>query len=434
MTSAILKKVLIVTYYWPPAGGPGVQRVLKFAKYLPEFGWQPIILTVKNGEFPAIDETLKKEIPEDCIVYQTNSWEPNAFYKNFIGLDKNSTIPVAVLSSQKDNWKKRLSAWIRLNFFIPDAKIGWIPFAVREGKKIIREHQPDVIFSSSPPPTVHLIARKLAKWSGIKWVADFRDPWTKIHYYSDKRSNIASRFDRRKEKTVVSSVDGLTVASRQFVRLISADQKNNVSVITNGYDESDLVVKNPTRNKAFTLVHIGGINQHRFYPAFFNDLNKLISRNIIPEDRIKLRFLGKIEPGLREQIVQSIAPFQNIEFSGYVTHHEAVQAMYSGDLLLLFLENISDYSGHIPGKLFEYLATGNYVLGIGDPTGDAAEILADTNCGKVYSENTDFGPLLSDLYKRWTNSALRRSKEAKIGRFSRYELTRSLVTIFNQVQ
>ena len=163
-----MKKVLIITYYWPPSGGPGVQRVLKFAKYLPQFGWQPIILTVKNGEYPAIDETLEKDIPPECIVYKTNSWEPTNLYKKFAVMKKDEKIPVAVLSENNVSWKKKIANWIRLNLFIPDAKIGWIPFAVRKGKEIIKEHQPDVIFSSSPPHSLQFIAKKLAKWSGLK--------------------------------------------------------------------------------------------------------------------------------------------------------------------------------------------------------------------------------------------------------------------------
>src|SRR6056297_643237 len=153
-----MKKVLIITYYWPPSGGPGVQRVLKFAKYLPEFGWQPIILTVKNGEYPAHDESLRKDIPESCKVYKTPALEPFSLYKKFTGMAEDERIPTAALTEKKTNWKKKVAHWIRLNLFIPDAKIGWIPYAVKAGKHIIQKENPDTIFSSSPPPTVNLIA------------------------------------------------------------------------------------------------------------------------------------------------------------------------------------------------------------------------------------------------------------------------------------
>jgi hypothetical protein len=181
-----MKKVLIITYYWPPAGGPGVQRILKFAKYLPDFGWQPLVLTVSKGEYPALDKSLYKEIPQEAEVFKTKSFEPNLLYKKFVGLDQDASIPISVLSEEKSSLKKSLAHWIRINFFIPDAKIGWQPFAITEGKRIIENHQPDIIFSSSPPPTVHLIARRLKKYARLKWVADFRDPWTDIHYYENQ--------------------------------------------------------------------------------------------------------------------------------------------------------------------------------------------------------------------------------------------------------
>ncbi|MDA3871426.1 MAG: glycosyl transferase family 1, partial [Candidatus Marinimicrobia bacterium] len=171
-----MKKVLIITYYWPPAGGPGVQRVLKFAKYLPQFGWQPIILTVKNGEYSAIDESLIKEIPKECIVYKTKTFEPYNLYKKFVGKKKDEKLPTYILNTNKnDNLNNKIAKWIRANLFIPDARIGWISHIVREGMKIIEKENPDIIFSSSPPHSLQIGAKKLAKKSGLKWVADFRD-------------------------------------------------------------------------------------------------------------------------------------------------------------------------------------------------------------------------------------------------------------------
>jgi hypothetical protein len=193
-----MKKVLIITYYWPPAGGPGVQRVLKFVKYLPELGWQPLVLTVKKGEYPAIDETLAKNIPPECKVFKTNIFEPSDLYKRFLGMDDKAKIPTAVLADNNPGLKKQIANLIRLNFFIPDAKIGWKKFAVEEGLKIIETEKPDLIFSSSPPPTVHLIAKKLAAKTNLKWVADFRDPWTDIHYYEKQpRLFFAKYLDRK---------------------------------------------------------------------------------------------------------------------------------------------------------------------------------------------------------------------------------------------
>ena len=432
MSTTPLKKVLIITYYWPPAGGPGVQRVLKFAKYLPEFGWQPIILTVKNGEYPAIDLSLQKEIPANCKVYNTFSLEPNFVYKKFTGMEQSDKIPVAVLSNQKGRWKKRLTGFIRLNFFIPDAKIGWKPFAVKTGKHIINELMPDLIFSSSPPPTVHLIAHKLAKWSGIKWVADFRDPWTKIHYYKDNRLSLVERLDQRLEKKVVNSSNWITAASNQFISVIGASDKENTTVITNGFDETDIEYKkNSTRQ--FKIVHVGNINKNRFYPELFQAVAKLLQSGVLTIDNCRICFIGKVEKSIQTEIVEVLKPFDIAEFFGYMTHSEAVQAMYSGDVLLLLLENISDYGGHIPGKLFEYLVTGNYILGIGDPKGDASAILHESGCGTMYPAHSDFKAVISDLFEKWSDGRLELNYIRGIQKYSRYELTRELVSVFEKV-
>ena len=427
-----MKKVLIITYYWPPAGGPGVQRVLKFAKYLPEFGWQPIILTVKNGEYPAIDETLSGDIPDECIVYKTKILEPAGVYKSFTGMAKDEKIPVAVLSNQKSNCKKRLSGFIRLNFFIPDAKIGWIPFALRQGKKIIKEHRPDLILSSSPPPTVHLIARKLARWSGLKWVADFRDPWTKIHYYQGQRSAFARWLDGRKEKTVVNSADWLTAASQQFISLIGAKNRPNATTITNGFDQRDVKFGKHV-NQKFTIVHIGGVNKNRFYPAFYRGIRNLLERGLLSSENFVLRFAGKIELSVQNEIADILKPYDITQYLGYVPHDQAVKEMHSGDLLLLFLENVSDYAGHIPGKLFEYMATGNTILGIGDESGETAAILRETDCGRVVGPAEDFSTIIGELFTRWQNCALAPREPRELAKYSRYELTRRLVSVFERV-
>ena len=203
-----MKKVLVVTYYWPPSGGPGVQRVLKFAKYLPAHGWEPIILTVKNGEYPSIDPSLAGDIPAGCSVHRSISFEPGGLYRPFVGLRSGEPIPVATLAVRDISWRQRWANWIRLNLFIPDAKIGWVPSALKAGRRIIRTTKPDLIFSSSPPQTVQLIAEKLARASGLPWVADYRDPWTRIfHYATSRRSAWARRYDRRLEERIVPAAD-----------------------------------------------------------------------------------------------------------------------------------------------------------------------------------------------------------------------------------
>ena len=197
-----MKKVLIITYYWPPAGGAGVQRALKFVKYLPQFGWEPIVLTVENPDSPTEDLSLLEDIPKECKVYKTKSLEPFEVYKKFTGRKSNEKIPGDILlKSDNVSLKDKLAKWVRVNLFIPDAKIGWKKYAVKKGSEIIRTENIDLIFTTSPPQTVALIGRKLAKLTGVKWIADFRDPWMEIVYYQNlNRSKITKAIDTSLEK------------------------------------------------------------------------------------------------------------------------------------------------------------------------------------------------------------------------------------------
>jgi len=428
-----MKKVLIITYYWPPAGGPGVQRVLKFAKYLPEFGWQPIILTVQNGEYPAYDESLFSDIPNECKVYKTPAIEPFALYKKFTGMSADEAIPVATLTEKKTNWKKKLAHWIRLNLFIPDAKIGWIPYAVRAGKHIIRNEKPDIIFSSSPPPTVHLIARSLARWSRIKWVADFRDPWTKIHYYHKNRNELSKLIDRTHELKTITSCSMKTFVSTEFSKLLALNRKNKSLIIPNGYDENEL---KPIHAKTdyFNIVHVGGINRSRYYHIFFQSIQNLINKNVLDRKRIQLIFIGKVEDSVAADIRIECSGLQQIQLTGYVPHIEALDYMYRANILILFLENVDNYEGHVPGKLFEYIAAGNFILGIG-PQGDAAHILKETSSGKMFEQNDQKGieKELATQYENWGNGIKPQIDTEFIKKYSRKALTGQLAEAFNSL-
>ena len=428
-----MKKVLIITYYWPPAGGPGVQRVLKFAKYLPEFGWQPIILTVQNGEYPAHDESLFSDIPNECIVYKTPAIEPFSLYKKFTGMDADEAIPVATLTEKKKSWKKKLAHWIRLNLFIPDAKIGWIPYAVKAGKHIIRNEKPDIIFSSSPPPTVHLIAKSLARWSRIKWMADFRDPWTEIHYYHQIRSKLSRNLDCFLEQSILSSCVKATCVSKEFSKILSENDNSKFVIIPNGYDGIELHVQKHQTN-FFDIIHVGGINRSRYYPAFFRSIANL-TQSKFDNKKIRLLFIGKIEHSIKEDIIRDCAGLSKVEFLGYLPHHQATKYMCQASILLIFLEDVDNYEGHIPGKLFEYLVTGNYILGIGSEKGEAAEILSKTKAGRIFNKDDQYkiDDAIITQYKNWEKGVKHHSDYEHIKQFSRRTLTEKLVETFTHL-
>jgi glycosyltransferase involved in cell wall biosynthesis len=429
------KKVLIITYYWPPAGGPGVQRVLKFAKYLPEFGWQPIILTVKHGEYPAIDETLSAEIPSDCIVYKTVSLEPTSIYKTFLGLNRNQPLPTAVLSQAGGSWKKRLAHWIRLNLFIPDAKIGWLPLAVKHGKKIIRQYQPDIIFSSSPPPTVNLIAQRLAKWSGLKWVADFRDPWTDIYYLDLAAKNaIVKKIEKRLEKAVLNAADQVTTVSEdlafQFKQGIKNQQK--FSIIPNGYDEEDFVnIKREIQRDKFIIAYSGKMTIQQNPKNLWKALQKLTETMPAFAKDFRFHLIGKMSP----EILADIKENNLLNFlidKGYMAHRDALQSLASAAILLLVIPRSRSNKGILTGKLFEYLALQRFILNIGPKDGDAAKIIRNAKCGNTYDFEDELQDVILQLYNNWQANISFEPDKQSINCFTRRNIAKELAGIFNK--
>lgn len=428
-----MKKVLIITYYWPPAGGPGVQRVLKFAKYLPEFGWKPIILNVKKGEYPAIDETMAEDIPECCKVYKTNSIEPNFLYKKFTGMKLDEKIPVAVLAEKNQNWKKKVSNWIRINLFIPDAKIGWIPFGVKAGKKIIIKEKPDIIFSSSPPPTVHLIANKLAKWSGIKWVADFRDPWTDIYHYNKiKINSISKNYDKHLENNILHTCKKIIVVNDNFFQDFKNQEK--MSIIPNGYDSSDMIpTETPDKNTKFTIRYMGSMKIRQYVDSFFCIL-KEISKIKNLKNSIRLDIIGRIDPLIVKLIREKNINLE-INFTGYLPHKEAIHLIANADLYLFIIGKGNRGKFITTSKIFEYLMMKKPIIAYGPLDGTANKILKKTGAGKMfdYDNKVDAKKYILGLYQKWNQGNIYFKVDLEeIKKYDRKILTQKLVQIFEE--
>ncbi len=434
-----MKKVLLITYYWPPAGGPGVQRILKFAKYFPQFGWQPLILTVANGEYPAIDESLTGEIPEDGIIFKTRSLEPNQLYKKFVGLKKDSSVPISVLAEENRSLKQSVAHWIRLNLFLPDAKVGWLPYALSEGKKIISDHQPDIIFSSSPPPTAHLIARKLKAYSQVKWVADFRDPWTDIHYYENQnRLAITKWFDRKLEKKVLNDADRIVCISKldieqDFFKKTAAEKCIN---IPNGYDDQDFENLNPKpeREKKFTLLHLGAVGTERNPVQLFKAVHTLYKKNILTPDSFTLRFIGNIEKEVLNTIKQEmISDF--VEVIDYMPHTQAIEETERASAMLLLVTQSKKNIRILPGKTFEYLRTGKPVLALGPQGGEVDRILSEVQGGKLieYEDREKIQSYLISLIDAWHDDTMHYARPELIKKYERKNLTADLVRVFEEL-
>ena len=411
-----LRKILIITYYWPPSGGPGVQRVLKFCKYLNETDWKPIILTVENGDFPVFDQTLEKDVLEYKI-YRSKSY---SFHKIFNSLNKKSTTPTFQLSSAKqDGTLIKLFRWIRLNLVIPDGRVGWYFDSINVGKKIFRENKIDAIFSSAPPYTTHLIAKKLAFLNNLPWIADFRDPWTdRFYYYENKRWWITSKLDKVLENSVINSAQKCVTVSKEISRSFTRDFK----VIHNGYDEEDYLNVYPDKDKENVVIrYLGTMTKSQNPKNFFDVISKLnCSKN-----KYKVELIGNIHPDVKVYIQnQGFEKF--VEFISYVNHSEAIQKMVNSHFLLLVIPNTAKNKGIVTGKLFEYIRSMSKIIMIGPLDSDAAEIINDTSSGRCfdYDNSTDIVQYLeSGKYPETIN----------FEKYSRKNLTSELVEIFEKM-
>jgi hypothetical protein len=388
-----LKRLLIITYYWPPTGGSGVQRWVKFSKYLPEFGWQPVVYTPENPEQLARDESLLADIPDCAEVLKTPIREPYTFYRRLTGGKPGQEVnPV---NAQRKNWKQRLSLWIRGNCFIPDPRIGWVRPSVRFLKKYLAEHPVDAVVTTGPPQSVHLIGLGLKKALGLRWIADFRDPWTEMFYY--KHLGLSAAADRRHhrlEQAVLDGADLVVSVSPPVAADFQARTKTPVVLITNGFDESDFRAEKSGSGSApagplFRLVHTG------LFAADGNPLNlwdALAARCEADPDfrtRLQIRLAGKVDAAVTDAI-RARGLGGNLVELGYLPHDETVREQCAADILLLPLRREPEYAKVLPGKIFEYLAARRPVLGIGQEDGAAAAILRDAAAGEMFDwDKTD---------------------------------------------
>jgi len=417
------KHVLIITYYWPPAGGPGVQRVLKFVKYLPQFGWEPIILTVKDGEYQAIDESLESDISETLIVFKTRVIGLYCLFKKFTG---RKTIPTHQLSIGKnDSLFSRLSRWVRLNIILPDGRIGWYPFAVAGGRKIIENEKVDLIFSSGPPHSLHLIARSLAKKYSISWVADFRDPWTERFYYEEnKRSFFAKILDLYLEKNILTHANRITTVSMGLKALL--EQKvspSKMEVIYNGYDETDFKTSPIEKtDNSIIISSIGTLSRTQTPNVLFKAIEELRNEGITKS--IYLHFAGTIHPAIRDDINDRYHINDITTYHGYLSHMDAIEMMRKSDFLILVIPKTKNNVGIITGKLFEYLRAAAPIILIGPPDSDAAKILRETHTG--FSIGYDSVPEMKNIILNPL-----RLVPTNIDRYTRENLTKQLSDVFN---
>ena len=442
------KKVLIVTYYWPPAGGPGVQRWLKFAKYLPEFGWEPIIYTPENPSYPLVDETLIKEVPQDLKIVKTNIWEPYQIAEKFSKSNKKFKGGQFDVGKNQ-SFVSKLSIFIRRNFFIPDARKFWVKPSIKFLKEYLTENHIDTIVTTGPPHSLHLIGLELKKeLPNLKWIADFRDPWTEISYYKHlKLTSSSDKKHRQLEKSVFENAD-LTLATSYTDAENFRKNGANAFCVTNGFDVSESLsvgeleslneTPKPSNYKTlkpkFTLSYVGVLEQLRNPENLWKSLKDLCETNPDFANDFELKFVGRIDDKILNDIENSVLK-NNIKNLGYLSHGESVKEMEKSDLLLITNFPNESSKGIIPGKLFEYLATGKPILSFGPKDADVEKILNKTKAGKHfdYSENEEISDFILSLYKDW-KSGKSIQNSANINEFSRKELTQKLAELLTDLK
>lgn len=424
------KKLLIITYYWPPAGGPGVQRWLKFVKYLPDFGVQPIVYVPENPTYPIIDEGLQKDVSDKAIILKNSIFEPyqlaSLFSKNTTQKISSGIIPAA----KKQTLLQRFLLWIRGNVFIPDARYLWIKPSVRYLKKYIQENQIDTIVTSGPPHSLHLIGLQLKKELNVTWLADFRDPWTTIGYHKAlKLSSYAENTHKKLEHKVLNTADTIIVTSKTTKEEFKAITNQPIQVITNGYDVE--TVAKQTLDEKFTLAHIGSFLSDRNPKLLWEVLSELIAENANFAAHFQLKLIGKVS----QEIIDSIAHYKLNDYLnnlGYVSHQEALEHQRKSQVLLLIEINSPETKSIIPGKVFEYLVSERPIIAIGPKDSDFAEIITSTNTGVffTYDEKDKLKATFLNYFNLYQQNDL---KVFPVGlqNYSRKNLTKKLVEILD---
>ena len=424
-----MKRVLIITYYWPPSGGSGVQRWLKMSKYLPENGWQPVIYTAEDAEYPVEDQSLMNDVAPEAEVIRRPIVEPYTFYKKFLGIKKGEKVKAGFINdgAKKTGWKENLSVWLRGNLFIPDARCWWIRPSVRFLKRYLKEHPVDAIISTGPPHSMHLIAKELHKKFNIPWVADFRDPWTDIDFYKDlKLTRRSDRKHHRLERQVLSEATRVVTVGWDCAKGLENHGANNVAVITNGYDFFDTSNENYLKTSILTMSHIGIIGANRNPEMFWEAISELD----IP---MKIRLIGQIDNSVIESIKRhNIENY--VEIIPYIPHNQVIEEQQKSDVLLLFVNNTPNAKGILTGKLFEYIASGRPILSIGPENGDSARILNETQSGVTvdFNDKEKMKSVIRDLVKKYNDNQLITRHNEMVEKYSRRNLTKDFVKLLNE--
>ena len=436
-----MKRVLVITYYWPPTGGSGVQRWVKFAKYLPSEGWQPVIYTPENPEQLAVDHSLEADIPEGTEIIKTHITEPYELYKKFLRRSGHSKEAVEVnpVNAQDKSFAQKAAMWVRGNMFRPDPRCLWIRPSVKFLKKYLEEHPVDLIVSTGPPQSMHLIGRQLSEETGLPWIADFRDPWTKIFYFKHlSMTKATERWHRRMEQKVLDEATAVVAVSPLVQQEFQEMTRTPVELITNGYDECDFP---EDRNedafggpdKDFVITHTGLFAADGNPTVLWKVLAEMCAEDENFRRLLKIRLTGKTDRQILEAIAEA-GLVENLKDLGYQPHGIAIEEQRKASVLILPLRKEPEYKAVLPGKLFEYLASCRPVMGIGQKDGAMSMILEKTDTGIVFDweDNVSMKKYIKSCWKSHLSGNLTK-KDGDISIFTRRNLTRRMAELFNGI-
>lgn len=423
------RRVLIITYYWPPSGGSGVQRWLKFAKYLPESGWEPVIFTPENPDFDLRDESLEKEVPKQLEVIKFPIWEPFQLFSMVKG--KTKTHPGRLLEQKEKGFLEKAAIWARANLLVPDPRVFWVKPSVKFLTDLAKSGQFQAVITTGPPHSMHLIGRELKRKTGLPWIADFRDPWSAWEFLDTlPMTSFVRKKHQQLEATVLREANAVLTISPTFQRDLVKLSHRRIYLLTNGYDPADVPAGFSPKEKVegkLHLVYSGVIDGIRNPIPLMEALKSEFQHGI---EEVKWTFVGKVSEQVQAYVKEDAWLSERIHFAGYVSHSEVFGFYAKADVLVLILTDTKNAQGNIPGKLFEYLATGIPVLALGDPEGDSAKILKDAGAGQVIA-HTDAASIKAQL-RTLMDSSLKKVDPKDLEKYSRQHLSHQLARILDE--
>lgn len=429
------RKVLIITYYWPPAGGITVLRCLKIAKYLREFGWEPIIYTASNAQYPYLDASNDADVPDGITILKQPIFEPLHLFKKLSGRKESDPLTNLVhVRIQTPSFTDKLGIWVRANFFIPDARAFWIKPSVRFLTDYLRDNPVDAIFSDGPPHTNTAIACEVSKITNTPWLADFQDPWTQVDYYPLLGiKGRADRIHKHMEQEVFATAKAITIASPSWKTDLESIGAKNVSVLYYGYDETDFSGLTPERDDRFTILHTGLLGFDRCPDPLITALSELATEQPELASTIRVLQYGEVDFSVKRAF-ESAGIEHMLQLGGMVSRKAALQAMVSSAVLLLPLNKAANAKGRMPGKFYEYLRAKRPILALGPEDSDVGAILNRTGHGQIcdYMNVATTKQIVLDAHDAWKHGAPFHASET-ITQFSNRELTKGVAGLLNQI-